>query len=50
VQTLQPNTRLALAGGLTLPQVQIRSQLVRQWRQQAVPTDNRTPVVFAFGR
>jgi len=50
VQTLQPHTRLALAGGLTLPQVQIRSQLVRQWRQQAVPTDNRTPVVFAFGR
>lgn len=50
VQTLQPHTRLAMAGGLTLPQVQIRSQLVRQWRAQANPTDNRTPVVFAFGR
>ncbi len=50
VQTLQPHTRLAIAGGLTLPQAQIRSQLVRQWRQLPNPTDNRTPVVFAFGR
>lgn len=49
-QTLQPHTRLAMAGGLTLPQVLIRSQLVRQWRQQTVPVDNRTPVVFALGR
>ena len=50
VQTLQPHTRLAMAGGLTLPQAQIRSQLVRQWRQLPCPTDNRTPVVFALGR
>ena len=50
VQTLQPHTRLALASGLTLPDARIRSQLVRQWRQQAAPPDNRTPVVFAIGR
>ena len=50
VQTLQPHTRLAMAGGLTLPQAQIHSQLVRQWRQVPCPTDNRTPVVFALGR
>ena len=50
VQTLQPHTRLALASGLTLPDARIRSQLVRQWRQQPTPPDNRTPVVFAMGR
>ena len=50
VQTLQPHTRLALASGLTLPGARIRSQLVRQGRQQAAPPDNRTPVVFAIGR
>ena len=50
VQTLQPHTRLALASGLTLPDARIHSQLVRQWRQQPAPPDNRTPVVFALGR
>ena len=50
VQTLQPHTRLALASGLTLPGARIHSQLVRQWRQQPAPPDNRTPVVFALGR
>ena len=50
VQTLQPHTRLALAGGLTLPTARIQSQLVRQWRQQKALPDNRTPVVFALGR
>ncbi|KRD27009.1 ribosomal RNA small subunit methyltransferase I [Acidovorax sp. Root267] len=50
VQALQPHTRLALASGLTLPDARIRSQLVRQWRQQPTPPDNRTPVVFALGR
>ena len=50
VQTLQPHTRLALASGLTLPAARIHSQLVRQWRQQTAPPDNRTPVVFALGR
>lgn len=50
MQTLQPHTRLALASGLTLPEARIHSQLVRQWRQQPAPPDNRTPVVFALGR
>jgi len=50
VQTLQPHTRLAQASGLTLPDARIRSQLVRQWRQQPAPPDNRIPVVFALGR
>ncbi|SDD54724.1 16S rRNA (cytidine1402-2'-O)-methyltransferase [Paracidovorax valerianellae] len=50
VQTLQPNTRLALASGLTLPQARTASRLVRQWRQQPEVPDNRTPTVFAIGR
>ena len=50
VQTLQPQTRLALASGLTLPSARIHSKLVHQWRQQPAPPDNRTPVVFALGR
>jgi 16S rRNA (cytidine1402-2'-O)-methyltransferase len=50
VQTLQVHTRLALASGLTLADARIQSQLVRQWRQQPAPPDNRTPVVFALGR
>ena len=42
--------RLALASGLTLPDARVQSQLVRQWKQQPAPPDNRTPVVFALGR
>ena len=50
VQTLQSTTRLAYASGLTLPEARIRSQPVRQWRQQTtLLPDNRTPVVFALG-
>jgi 16S rRNA (cytidine1402-2'-O)-methyltransferase len=49
LQHLQPQTRLALAGGLTLAQARIESRLVQQWRQQATPPDNRTPFVFAIG-
>ena len=41
---------LALASGLTLPDARVQSQLVRQWKQQPAPPDNRTPVVFALGR
>lgn len=50
VHTLQPQTRLALASGLTLPSARIHSKLVHQWRQQPAALDNRTPVVFALGR
>lgn len=50
LQTLQPNTRLAMASGLTLETARIESHLVREWRQRNAPPDNRTPVVFAIGR
>ena len=50
LQTLQPNTRLALASGLTLETARIESHLVREWRQRNAPLDNRTPVVFSIGR
>ena len=50
LQTLQPNSRLALAAGLTLATARIESRLVRDWKQLPVPADNRTPVVFAIGR
>lgn len=50
LQALQPNTRLALSSGLTLPEARIQSMAVRQWRQQPTPPDKHTPVVFAIGR
>ncbi len=50
VQTLQPNTRLAVASGLTLEQAAIRSMLARAWKQQAAPVDGDTPAVFLIGR
>ena len=49
-QTLQTNTRLAMAAGLTLETSQIHSQPIKQWRQKAPPVDNRTPTVFLIGR
>jgi 16S rRNA (cytidine1402-2'-O)-methyltransferase len=50
LQHLQPDTRLAMVAGLTLPTAQVRSQRVAQWRQQGQAPDGRTPVVFALGR
>jgi len=50
LQTLQPNTRLAIAGGLTLATARIESRLVREWRQRNAPPDNRMPTVFSIGR
>lgn len=50
LQTLQPNTRLAIASGLTLQTARTDSRLVRQWRQQNEAPDNRTPAVFLIGR
>ncbi|MFN3377704.1 MAG: ribosomal RNA small subunit methyltransferase I, partial [Burkholderiaceae bacterium] len=49
MQGLQPNTRLAVASGLTLPQMRLHSQTVQQWRSAECPVDNRTPAVFALG-
>ena len=50
LKTLQHNTRLAVASGLTLESAQVRSATVRQWKQQAAPTEQDTPAVFAIGR
>jgi 16S rRNA (cytidine1402-2'-O)-methyltransferase len=50
VQTLQPNTRLAVASGLTLDQSAVRSMLAKAWKQQDAPVDGDTPAVFLIGR
>ncbi|QGW81361.1 SAM-dependent methyltransferase [Variovorax paradoxus] len=52
VQTLQHNTRLAVARGLTLATAHVRSETVKAWRAKAsgVATDERLPAVFAIGR
>lgn len=49
LQSLQPNTRLALASGLTLDHADIQSRSIAQWRSLPCPVDNRTPAVFAIG-
>jgi 16S rRNA (cytidine1402-2'-O)-methyltransferase len=49
VQTLQHNTRLAIATGLTLDKASILSQTVKAWRQHAEPLPD-APAVFAIGR
>ena len=50
LQTLQPNTRLALSSGLTLATGACRSDFVKNWRQKPAPLNNSTPAVFALGR
>ncbi|MGN8080139.1 SAM-dependent methyltransferase [Variovorax sp. 22077] len=52
VQTLQHNTRLAVARGLTLANAQVRSETVKSWRAAKLQptTDERLPAVFAIGR
>jgi len=50
LQTLQHNTRLAIARGLTLAGADVRSDTVKAWRGQPAPTDERAPAVFAIGR
>lgn len=49
LHTLQPNTRLAVASGLTLAGAQVRSATLRQWRQQPAMAP-QLPAVFALGR
>jgi 16S rRNA (cytidine1402-2'-O)-methyltransferase len=53
-QTLQHNTRLAVARGLTLAAANVRSETVKAWRAvqppSAVAVDERLPAVFAIGR
>jgi 16S rRNA (cytidine1402-2'-O)-methyltransferase len=50
LQTLQPQTRLAVSSGLTLPQALNRSLPVSAWKQQPAPLDKDTPAVFLIGR
>ena len=49
-QTLQPHTRLATASGLTLPNAQCYSDLVKNWKGRGWTADNAQPTVFAIGK
>ena len=51
LQHLRPDTRLAVAEGLTLAQSRVQCASVRQWRARGEggAPDNRTPAVFALG-
>ena len=49
LRTLQHNTRLALASGLTLESARIVSRSVKHWKQQPT-TAPGLPAVFAIGR
>ena len=50
LQTLQANTRLATASGLTLSNAVCRSDFSKHWKQKAWGLDNATPTVFSIGR
>jgi 16S rRNA (cytidine1402-2'-O)-methyltransferase len=50
LQTLQPNTRLAISSGLTLVSGSCVSDSIKNWRQKKAPLNNSTPAVFALGR
>ena len=50
LQSLQHNTRLATASGLTLERAQCRSDAVKNWKHKPWALDNSTPTVFAIGR
>ena len=49
LQSLQAQTRLAIASGLTLPSAQIQSHTVAQWKKGLKGPDGHTPAVFAIG-
>jgi 16S rRNA (cytidine1402-2'-O)-methyltransferase len=50
LQTLEHNTRLALASGLTLAGGSIRCKTVKAWRQLPPVLGKDMPTVFAIGR
>lgn len=50
LQTLQRQTRLAVARGLTLDSASVRSDTVRAWRTRPMAVEPRSPAVFAIGR
>ena len=49
LQSLQTNTRLAIASGLTLPSASIQSHTVAQWKKGLKGPDGHTPAVYAIG-
>lgn len=49
LQTLQPQTRLAIASGLTLDSASIQSRSVAAWTKTPTGPDAQTPAVFAIG-
>jgi 16S rRNA (cytidine1402-2'-O)-methyltransferase len=49
VRTLQPQTRLAFARALTLPDAECRCSRVSVWRQHPSGPANDGPAIFAFG-
>jgi 16S rRNA (cytidine1402-2'-O)-methyltransferase len=50
LRSLQANTRLAVASGLTLANTHIRSDSVKAWKQRSWLPDNATPTVFSIGQ
>jgi 16S rRNA (cytidine1402-2'-O)-methyltransferase len=50
LQTLQHNTRLATASGLTLTQATCYSDIVKNWKHKPWTLENNQPTVFAIGR
>jgi 16S rRNA (cytidine1402-2'-O)-methyltransferase len=48
IQTLQPNTRLAVACGVGLPQSWVKARPVSAWRKESTEMDNRMPAVFLW--
>jgi len=49
LQALKPQTRLAVASALTLPQASCRTASVAAWKREPVPVANDLPAVFALG-
>ena len=49
ISQLQPNTRLALSCGLTLPDMQISSNRISVWRQKSHALATNFPTVFGIG-
>ena len=49
LQALQPQTRLAIASGLTLASASIQSRSVAAWKKSPTGPDAQTPAVFAIG-
>lgn len=49
LQGLKPNTRIAVASGLTLPTARCRTATVAAWKKEAAPVAKDLPAVFAIG-